>query len=207
MCQFLIWQQRVNGSFSQWRSTCHLHILNPLNLRPELVTPVTSGSPLIVVNWHAKLNQIVTGSANAETHVLYNPVTSFNGAKTVMSRAPKRRHLDDDPNFTTDKYPSTYAGFITYMASKKLAEKAAWDFYENEKPSWSLATVNPTYIGGPNVLPLAKGVASLSFSQGLIWNVAISTPEDQLADVDFPYWVDVRDVAKAHLLAEGIAHI
>lgn len=80
----------------------HLHILNPGTLRPELVTPVTPGSPLITVLWHPKLNQIVTGSANAETHVLYNPDISTNGAKTVMSRAPKRRHVDDDPNFTTD---------------------------------------------------------------------------------------------------------
>jgi WD40 repeat protein len=80
----------------------NLHILNPGTLKPELVTPVTPNSPLITVLWHPKLNQIVTGSANAETHVLYNPNTSTGGAKTVMSRAPKRRHIDDDPNFTTD---------------------------------------------------------------------------------------------------------
>ncbi|CAK1365517.1 putative WD repeat-containing protein [Cercospora beticola] len=80
----------------------NLHILNPGTLKSELVTPVTPGSPLITVLWHPKLNQIVTGSANAETHILYNPNTSTAGAKTVMSRAPKRRHIDDDPNFTTD---------------------------------------------------------------------------------------------------------
>ncbi|KAK3641862.1 hypothetical protein LTR22_016371 [Elasticomyces elasticus] len=82
--------------------TGHLHILNPGTLKPELVTSVTPGSALITALWHPKLNQIVTGSANHEVHVLYNPNTSFNGAKTVMSRAPKRRHIDDDPNFTTD---------------------------------------------------------------------------------------------------------
>lgn len=80
----------------------HLHILNSGNLKPELVTPVTPGSPLITVQWHPKLNQIITGSANSEVHVLYNPNTSFRGAKEVMSRAPKKRHVDDDPNFTTD---------------------------------------------------------------------------------------------------------
>lgn len=83
-------------------ATGHLHILNPGNLKPELVTPVTPGSQLITVQWHEKLNQIVTGSANSEVHVLYNPNTSFRGAKDVMSRAPKKRHVDDDPNFTTD---------------------------------------------------------------------------------------------------------
>ncbi len=83
-------------------ATGHLHILNPATLRPELVTPVTPGSPLITVLWHEKLNQIVTGSANAETHVLYNPNISSGGAKLVMSKAPKRRHIDDDPNLTMD---------------------------------------------------------------------------------------------------------
>jgi WD40 repeat protein len=75
--------------------TGHLHILNPATLKPELVTPVTPGSPLITVLWHEKLNQILTGSANAETHVLYNPTMSTKGAATVMSKAPKLRHVDD----------------------------------------------------------------------------------------------------------------
>ncbi|TRX90329.1 hypothetical protein FHL15_008694 [Xylaria flabelliformis] len=82
--------------------TGHLHILNPGNLRPEYTTPITVGVPLITVDWHPKINQIVTGSANGETHVLYNPTMSTRGAVDVMSRAPKRRHVDDNPEFTTD---------------------------------------------------------------------------------------------------------
>jgi len=80
----------------------HLHILNPATLKPELVSPVTPGSALITVLWHSALNQIVTGSANSETHVLYNPNISTKGATLVMSKAPKRRHIDDDPSLTTD---------------------------------------------------------------------------------------------------------
>ncbi|KAI0200469.1 WD repeat domain-containing protein [Astrocystis sublimbata] len=82
--------------------TGHLHILNPGNLQSEYTTPVTAGVPLITVDWHSKINQIVTGSANGETHVLYNPTMSTRGAVDVMSRAPKRRHVDDNPEFTTD---------------------------------------------------------------------------------------------------------
>ncbi|EDN06271.1 conserved hypothetical protein [Histoplasma mississippiense (nom. inval.)] len=82
--------------------TGDLHILNPATLKPELSTPVTPGSPLISVLWHEKLNQIVAGSANGETHVLYNPSMSHNGAVLVMSKAPKRWHVDDDPNISTD---------------------------------------------------------------------------------------------------------
>lgn len=79
-----------------------LHILNPATLRPELVTPVTPSSPLITVQWHAKINQIITGSANAETHVLFDPKSSTKGAVTILSKLPKRRHIDDDAALTTD---------------------------------------------------------------------------------------------------------
>ncbi|KAI4165625.1 MAG: hypothetical protein LQ342_000567 [Letrouitia transgressa] len=80
----------------------HLHILNPATLKPELVTPVSPGSPLIAAYWHPRLNQILTASSNAEVHIMYNPNTSTQGATMVMARAPKRRHIDDDPNLTTD---------------------------------------------------------------------------------------------------------
>lgn len=92
----------ISSSIITGSATGHLHILNPATLKPELVTPVTPGFPLLTVLWHEKLNQILTGSANAETHVLYNPNISTRGAAMVMSKAPKRRHIDDDPNLTTD---------------------------------------------------------------------------------------------------------
>lgn len=79
-----------------------LHILNPATLKPEIVTAVTPSSPLITVQWHARLNQIFTGSANAETHILFNPATSTKGAVSILSRLPKRRHIDDDATLTTD---------------------------------------------------------------------------------------------------------
>jgi WD40 repeat protein len=84
-------------------ATGDLHILNPGNLRPELVTPITPGSTLITVDWHPKINQILTGSANGEVHVLYNPEKSTRGAYEVLSRAPKKRHIDDNPELTMDQ--------------------------------------------------------------------------------------------------------
>lgn len=79
-----------------------LHILNPATLRPELVTPVTAASPVITVQWHPKLNQVFTGSANSEVHVLFDPEKSIKGAVSIMSKLPKRRHIDDDSTLTTD---------------------------------------------------------------------------------------------------------
>ncbi|RMD40445.1 hypothetical protein DV735_g4705, partial [Chaetothyriales sp. CBS 134920] len=82
--------------------TGDLHILNPATLQPEVVTPIAPGSPLITVLWHEKLNQIITGSANGETHVLFNPKSSSKGALMILSKPPKRQHVDDDSSLTTD---------------------------------------------------------------------------------------------------------
>lgn len=81
----------------------HLHVLNPGNLRPEHITPVTPGSPLITVDWHPKINQVIAGSANGETRVLFSPEKSSRGAVEVLSRAPKKRHIDDNPDLTMDQ--------------------------------------------------------------------------------------------------------
>lgn len=80
-----------------------LHVLNPATLKAETVTAVTPGLPLITVLWHSKLNQIFTGSANAETHILFSPQSSHKGAISILSRAPKRHHIDDDTSLTTDQ--------------------------------------------------------------------------------------------------------
>lgn len=117
--------------------TGDLHILNPATLKPELVTPVTPGSPLITVLWHEKLNQIITGSANARTHVLYNPQISFRGAVMVISKAPKRRHVDDDPNFTTD-LSQGISGDGAVKPGTGLAEIQASNSYASRHPTMGL---------------------------------------------------------------------
>jgi len=117
--------------------TGHLHILNPATLKPEMVTPVTPNSPLITVLWHEKLNQILTGSANAETHVLYNPKISSKGAVTIVSKAPKRRHVDDDPNFTTD-LSQGISGDMIINPGTGLAGVQAGNSYASRHPTIGL---------------------------------------------------------------------
>jgi len=59
-------------------------------------------SSVIRVLWNTRINQLVTGSHNGSIHVLYSPTSSLRGAKLIVSRTPKARHVDDDSNFTTD---------------------------------------------------------------------------------------------------------
>ncbi|CAD0091520.1 unnamed protein product [Aureobasidium vineae] len=130
-----------------------LHILNPATLRSELVTPVTPGSALISVFWHKELNQIITGSANGETHVLYNPNSSEGGAKTVMLKAPKRRHIDDDPNLTMDLSHGIGAPSAASFASRHptIGLTASGKSRDPRRP----------HI--PNTTPFAKGNADAAY--------------------------------------------
>jgi NADPH-dependent methylglyoxal reductase len=122
-----------------------------------------------------------------------------------------------DPALDMNQFAPQWRPFVTYCASKALAERSAWvrwlshlhpqflflipfqEYYKKNALTFSLATINPVYIGGPYVLPLAKGVASFSSSDAVLWQTA--TDASKLRDPDYLHWVDVRDVARAHIAA------
>ncbi|KAJ5743052.1 hypothetical protein N7533_010154 [Penicillium manginii] len=150
--------------------TGHLHILNPATLRPELVTPVTPGSPLITVLWHEKLNQILTGSANAETHVLYNPTMSTKGAALVMSRAPKRRHFDDNASLTTD-LTQGISGDSVVVGSNGVPHYSSSTFSSRHPTVGMTASGrsrDPRRPHLPAVTPFAKGQSDEKFIRDYI---------------------------------------
>ncbi|SMY26853.1 unnamed protein product [Zymoseptoria tritici ST99CH_1A5] len=167
-----------NGSYILTGSaTGHLHILNPGTLRPELVTPVTPSSALVTAIWHPTLNQIITGSANGETHVLYNPTTSNLGAKSVMSRAPKKRHLDDDPTFTTDMSNGLSSDAIIVPGSGATIQGSS---YASRHPEVGLTASgrsrDPRRPHVPAVTPFAKGNPDADYVKN---NIALSSLRDE----------------------------
>eukprot|EP00026_Physarum_polycephalum_P020600 Phypoly_transcript_23285.p1 GENE.Phypoly_transcript_23285~~Phypoly_transcript_23285.p1 ORF type:complete len:183 (+),score=36.60 Phypoly_transcript_23285:32-550(+) len=84
------------------------------------------------------------------------------------------------------------------MASKKLAEKAAFDFIEKEKPKFDLVTILPSFVFGPaeSSAETASDISSLK----LILEY-ITTKTEIEPSLPFQHQVDVRDVALAHVLA------
>lgn len=56
---------------------------------------------------------------------------------------------DDWSNVTLEEAQKD--AITAYRASKTFAEKAAWEFVQNEKPNFSLATINPPMVFGPIV--------------------------------------------------------
>lgn len=91
---------------------------------------------------------------------------------------------------------------IAYLASKTLAERLAWDFIATEKPSFDLVTICPPVIYGPNVHATAS-LDRLNLSSADLYRLMspVSKPADPIPKNTHWSWVDVRDVAAAHLKA------
>ncbi|KAG6817900.1 hypothetical protein H0H93_006931 [Arthromyces matolae] len=86
-----------------------------------------------------------------------------------------------------------------YFASKAVAEKAVWD-YAAEHTELDVATVLPAFVYGPYAdhfpLPSSSGLGTNGYVYMLIKGGMPPTPP--------PFVVDVRDVAKAHVLALSV---
>ncbi|KAF5093307.1 hypothetical protein D0Z03_002475 [Geotrichum reessii] len=115
----------------------------------------------------------------------------------------------NDPTFTHDE--SVWASVtweqattdlsLSYRGSKKFAEKAFWDFIEQEKPNFTGTTVNPPIIYGPLVHNV-ESIDKINTSSKIIYDLLHSKEaEDPLSySESAPLWVDVRDVALAHVV-------
>jgi len=91
-----------------------------------------------------------------------------------------------------------------YRASKTFAEKAAWDFVEKEKPNFSLATINPPLVLGP-ITHYLNSLDALNTSNQSVRNLIQGKWKDEIPASLIYLWVDVRDVALAHVKAAEIA--
>lgn len=103
-----------------------------------------------------------------------------------------------------DWSPLTYQhglqnGSLAYITSKALAEKSAWEFIEQEKPGFDLATICPTYVFGP-ALQEVTSLKNLNGTSQIYYDLF----NGDMKELTSPFvwiWVDVRDVAKAHVAA------
>ena len=94
------------------------------------------------------------------------------------------------------------SGSAAYHGSKTFSERAAIEFVEKEKPGFSVSTVHPVFVFGPQAFDLeAKG--QLNVTNTFISDL-LKLKDGQSDDIPIPKvigsFVDVRDVAKAHLI-------
>lgn len=150
-------------------------------------------------------------------------IPALNGVRAVFAAASTNRHIrrivltssfasvldasrKAPPYFSytaADWNPLTYAeaadpatsAAIAYRGAKKFAEAEAWKYME-KKPGFDLVALCPPMTFGPVVHPVA-GVDKLNESNAMLWKIASGQTPLPVSRV--PFWIDVRDLAAAHV--------
>jgi len=99
-------------------------------------------------------------------------------------------HAYTEADWSNDTYLQEKG--IWYPLSKTLAEKRAWKFMEDIKPGFDLVVINPTLIIGPLLQPSIN--ASTEYILDYLTGKKLQIPNTSMS------FVDVRDVAMAHLI-------
>ena len=101
----------------------------------------------------------------------------------------EKKDIYDESDWSDPDNPHISA----YSKSKTLAERAAWDFIENENHPFELAVINPALVVGASISgDIGESNKAVAMVAGGKMPVAVP--------LMFGY-VDVRDVATAHILA------
>jgi len=182
--KMILFEANLNqdGSFDDAITGCDyiLHTASPyaLNVKDpqkDLVDPAVQGT-INVLNSCLKNHDIkkvvITSSMAAVTD---SPVNDY-------------VYTEDDWNIDSSLTRNPY------YYSKVLAEKAAWKWMTENTPKFELVVINPSVVMGPEMNPTA-----LNTSNGMI----VDFMTGKYPGIFQLGWgiVDVRDVAKAHLLA------
>jgi len=87
-----------------------------------------------------------------------------------------------------------------YRASKTFAEKAAWEFVEKEKPSFTLSTICPPLVLGP-IVHYLNSLSALNTSNQRVRDLITGKNKQEISETGTFLWTDVRDLALAHVKA------
>jgi len=88
--------------------------------------------------------------------------------------------------------------FWNYLATKILAESAAWTFAQ-EHPTVDLCTINPPFIFGPPHPDFPPVERERLGTNGMIYALINGEPGRDMPPQFAPFYCDVRDVAMAHV--------
>ncbi|KAH8602368.1 dihydroflavonol-4-reductase [Bisporella sp. PMI_857] len=168
-----------------------LHTASPFHyhakdLKKDMIEPAVNGTTSI-------LKAIATFAPSVKRVV----ITSSFAAVVQMTEAPPLYTESAWNPITMEQALSSSQ--LAYVGSKKFAEKAAWDFVEEERPGFSLSTINPVMIFGP-VSNNLKSLDAVNTSNQRFRDIIQGKMKSGIVDDAFS-WVDVRDVALAHVRA------
>lgn len=148
--------------------------------REALIRPAVEGTRNVL--------EAVNRTDSVKRVVLTSSVAAVFGDNADLLKNPRGIFTEDDWNFSSSESHQPYS------YSKFLAEKEAWKIHDAQS-RWHLVTINPGMVGGP-ALTKTSASTSIDTLRGLgNGRLFPGVPYMRLA------WVDVRDVAQAHIEA------
>jgi len=167
-------------------------VMNVEDNERDLLNPAIKGT-----------TSVLTSIQKNNPHVKRVVITSSFAAIVDLSKGPR-------PGYTyteKDWNPVTYAdackkeadGGTAYCASKTFAERAAYEFVEKNAPNFTVSSILPPMIYGPAQHTI-DSLDKLNTSSADIYRL-INGSEKSVPETSFFAFVDVRDVAEAHVLA------
>jgi nucleoside-diphosphate-sugar epimerase len=187
--QLEIWEADLlkEGSFDEAARGADvlMHVASPFILKvkdaqKDLVDPAQKGTLNVL--------RAASQSGTIKKVILTSSVVSIFGDAKDMADQNLKEFTEEQWNTTSSLEHQPYS------YSKTLAEKAAWDLYATQK-QWKLIAINPAFVMGP---PLGKN----SDSESILFMKRMLTGAYKTGAAPFYFgFVDVRDVAKAHILA------
>ncbi|CAH2353975.1 putative NADPH-dependent methylglyoxal reductase Grp2p [[Candida] railenensis] len=179
-----------------------------LKKHPDVTIFIHTASPVAFqVNDNEK--DIIIPAINGTVNVLQAIKTSAPKVKKVIitSSIVTQLQIDDLSQTATEDTWSNISydrakedGYAAYFGSKAFAEKAGIEFVKSEKPNFTLSTIHPVYVFGPQVFDSeAKG--SLNLSNTFVSRLLeLKSESDSQVPNTSGSFVDVRDVAAAHII-------
>ncbi|KAI8064231.1 hypothetical protein BC940DRAFT_306485 [Gongronella butleri] len=194
------------------------HVASPTDLGQtldpygELINPAVQGTLSILVSAHKfgkNVKSVVVTSSLASVIALKQDPTGNLDPSVIFSFDPAYVHTEKDWNDVAIKIVDESVekkvlapASIPYIASKNQAERALWQFRNEHKPTFTLTTICPSFVTGALLPPPndAKDIGKLSTTADIINYYTGKTTNPQQPTF-VPYYVDVEDVARAHVLA------
>lgn len=163
---------------------------------------IHSASPFVISNIKDPELELIRPAKVGTENVLRSADRAQTVRKVVLTSSVAAIHTDNNEWKNTSEgilnenhWNSTAsAKYQPYSYSKTLAEKAAWE-YAQQQDHWDLAVINPSFVVGPSLSKRLDGTSSSTVAGFFTGQFKQGIP-----DLHFGM-VDVRDVAEAHILA------
>lgn len=141
----------------------------------EVEKEVEMDATPVVVQWHPKINQIITGLTNGQISVLYSPSSSLNGAKLLLNKGPSKKPTIEDMSdalaaptiITPHALPMFREGEQGNRGSKRRREKERMDPRKSRRPEMP--------VTGPG----KGGRVGASATQHVVQNLVRDTTRDE----------------------------